>query len=265
MTSPAVIVSREGSVATLTLNRPEVGNAMDVSLVEALLCAVLEVEADEAVRAVVLTGAGRMFCAGGDVAAFASAGTATPALVKRLTASLHMAMARLSRAEKPVIVAVNGPAAGAGFGLAMMGDVVLCGRGARFAAAYEALGMSPDAGLTWLLPRLVGLRQAQRIVLTGARISADEAEKLGLVTQVVEDADLIGEAVAIAKRLAVLSASAFSHTRRLLLESLDAGFESHLEREAQSISHLSGALDGQEGISAFVAKRSPEFNRSRRN
>jgi 2-(1,2-epoxy-1,2-dihydrophenyl)acetyl-CoA isomerase len=260
-----LLIERDGPVGIIMLNRPSVGNALDVMLVDALLAAVLEVDADPNMRAVVLTGVGNVFCAGGDVAAFGAAGAAAPALIKRLTAPLHAAIARLLRMEKPLVVAVNGAAAGAGFGLSLIGDVVLASRKARFSAAYDKIGLSPDAGLTWLLPRLVGLRQAQRLVLTGARVSAEEAFCLGLVSEIVEeDVDLLGVARDLARTLALSGLEAWRRSRELLLSSHETALETQLEREAQAIAACAGGREGQEGIASFLERREPDFATVRR-
>ena len=257
--SEPLLLERAGAVATITLNRPQVGNAIDVPMADALLAAALECEADEAVRCVVLTGAGAMFCAGGDVAGLQEAGERAPALIERLTAPLHMAIGRMSRMNKPLVTAINGAAAGAGLGLAIMGDLVLASRSARFAVAYGAIGLSPDAGATWLLPKLVGLRQAQRLALSGEQIDAVEAERIGLISRAV-DADLLAaEATAAAERMARGSMGAFRRTRQLLLASFSHELETHLEREAEGISASAKDADGREGIAAFVEKRRPSF------
>ena len=164
----------DGVIATIRLHRPDAGNAIDVALAEALLAAVEKCGADAAVRSVILTGAGRMFCAGGDVQAFAAAGDAVGALIGRITSPLHRAIGQLAALSKSIVTAVNGAAAGAGLGLAMLGDVAIAGRSAKFAAGYVELGFTPDAGVSWLLPRLVGLREAQRLLFEGKRINADE-------------------------------------------------------------------------------------------
>ena len=164
-------VERLDRIATITLDRPDNGNAIDVGMAVALLEAALECADDRDVRCVILTGAGEMFCAGGDVKAF-SLSDDVGALIERITAPLHKAIARFARMDKPLITAINGAAAGAGFGLALLGDVAIAARSAKFAVAYGALGVSPDAGTSWLLPRLVGLRQAQRLALSAERIDA---------------------------------------------------------------------------------------------
>lgn len=253
-----VLVERNGAVATVTLNRPDQGNAIDVRLADTLLAAAEDCASDASVRAVILTGAGAMFCAGGDVACFVAAGDGVPALIHRLTAPLHAAIVRLYRMDKPLITAVNGAAAGAGLGLAILGDVALAARSAKFATAYGALGLTPDAGTSWLLPRLVGLRQAQRLAL-GARIDAAEAVRIGLVGEVVDDDTLIATARAAAERLTALSGPAVRATRALLAEGLTSGLADHLDREARGIAAAAAHAHGREGIAAFAARRSPLF------
>lgn len=252
-------VRRDGSIAVLTLDRSASGNAIDRDLAAALLDAVLTLDSDVAVRAVILTGRGRFFCTGGDVRSFLAARDAGQA-IEAITAPLHMAVARLMRLAKPLIVSVNGPAAGAGVALALLGDAVLAACSARFTAAYGAIGLSPDAGTSWLLPRLIGLRHAQRLALLGETIDAEEALALGLVTRVIADDDLSSETIALARKLATGSMSAFRRTRRLLLDSFDRSLEAQLEREAESIAAAAREADGREGIGAFLAKRPPTFD-----
>lgn len=240
------------------MNRPGQGNAIDVAMADALLAATLSCAADRSVRCVVLTGAGRLFCGGGDIKAFGASVDAGPA-IEQITARLHAAIARLVRMEKPLLIVVNGAAAGAGFGLAVLGDVVLAAKSAKFAVAYGNLGVSPDAGTSWLLPRLVGLRQAQRLALTGERIDAVEAQRIGLISRVVDDAELSSIAAATAEELAQLSGPAVRRTRSLLYAAFANGFETQLEREAESIAAAAREPDGREGIAAFLAKRKPQF------
>ena len=185
--SDTVLFARAGAVATLTLNRPKAGNAINLELARALMERAIVCDEDESIRCVVLTGAGRMFCAGGDVTDFATAGEGTGALFKNLTAYLHMAVSRLARMRKPLLTAINGPAAGAGLSLAILGDLALAARSAHFTVAYPAIGLSPDGASTWLLPRLVGLRRAQELMLLNKRVGADEAAAMGLITRCVEE------------------------------------------------------------------------------
>ncbi|MBB5747573.1 enoyl-CoA hydratase/isomerase family protein [Brevundimonas variabilis] len=255
----AVGVEVRDRVAILTLSREHAGNAIDQEMADGLLEAAQTCETDERVRAVLLTGQGRSFCVGGDVKAFAAAGSGAPELVRKLTGSLHAAMALLARMDKPLVTAVNGAAAGAGFGLAILGDVALAARSAKFAMAYGAIGLTPDAGATWLLPRLVGFRMAQELALTGTRIDATEAERIGLITRAVDDESLLVEARSLATKLAHSPRRAFAHTRALLHQSSSNDFETQLALEAAGIAYAIGQPEGQEGISAFVARRPPDF------
>lgn len=259
MSDLPLLFERDGGVVRLTLNRPTQGNAINTPLARALMEAAIECDEDPAVRVVILTGAGRFFCAGGDIEAFSQAGDRTPHLLKELTAYLHMAVSRLARMPKPLVTAVNGAAAGAGLSLAMLGDVTLAARSAKFASAYAGIGLPPDGGATWLLPRLVGLRQAQEIMLTGRRYSAEEAAQAGLITRVVDDAVLAVEADQVVQRLSASATRALGRTRNLLLASYGATLEDQMEREARAIAESGRDLEHQEGVSAFLARRAPSF------
>jgi len=245
-------------IARITLARPDVGNAIDLPLARALLSAAIACETDAAIRCVVLTGHGRLFCAGGDVAAMREAGDKLPLMLTELIAVFHAAVSRLARMPKPLLVLVNGPAAGAGFSLAMLGDVVLSSRSAHYTAAYGAIGLTADGGLSWLLPRLVGLRKAQEIILTNRRIKAEDAEAIGLVTRTVDDDALIDEGNAAATALANAPVAALGAARALLKESYESGLETQLDRELRSMA-VAADLEAREGLAAFFAKRPPVF------
>jgi len=158
-----------------------------------------------------------------------------------------------------LLVLVNGPAAGAGLSLAISGDVVLATRSAHFTAAYGAIGLTPDGGMSWVLPRLVGLRKAQEIILTNRRIKGDEAEAIGLVTRLVEDEQLMAEGRAMAAALAGSAVAAVGAARALLQESFSTGYETQLEREARAISAAGASVECREGLAAFFTKRPPDF------
>lgn len=262
--TPPILLDRDGAVARITLNRPDVGNALDIPMARALLEAAITVDEDDGVRCVVLTGAGKLFCAGGDVGAFAGAGSKLPAFLKEITAYLHTAQQRFARMDKPLVTAINGSVAGAGVGLAILGDIALASPKTSFTLAYTGLGLSPDAGATWLLPRLIGMRQAQELCLRNRRVGAEEAAALGLVTRVV-DGDLNAEAMGIAHELADAATSALGATRRLLLDSATASFDAQLDAEARSIAALSRTPEGKEGVAAFAEKRAPDFTGVRPN
>ena len=257
----SVLLAREGGVARITLNRPDVGNALDIPMARALMEAAIACDEDDQVRCVLLTGAGRLFCAGGDLAGFAAAGDRLPAFLKEITAYVHSAVARLMRMDKPVVTAINGAAAGVGVGLAILGDIALADSKASFVLAYAGIGLSPDGGATWLLPRLVGMRRAQELCLLNRRVGADEAAAIGLVTRVAAEGALIDEAMAVASGLADGATPALGRTRRLLLDSAGATLETQLDSESRSIAALARTAQGKEGIAAFLAKRTPDFTK----
>lgn len=255
----SILLERDGAVARITLNRPDVGNALDVSMSRALMEAVIAVEEDDSVRCVLITGNGRLFCAGGDVAAFSRAGDALPSFLKEITAYLHNAVSRLARMEKPVVTAINGAAAGAGIGLALVGDIAIADPRAGFALAYTGIGVSPDGGSTWLLPRLVGLRRAQELCLRNRKVGAAEAVEIGMITRVAAEGEVLNEAAALAQELAGSATVALGATRRLLLDGAVNSLETQLDAESRSIAALARTADGKEGIASFLEKRPAKF------
>ena len=234
MTDPVQLKIAEG-IATIRLNRPEVGNAIDAHLAKALLDAVACCDFDPAVRCVVLTGTAKMFCAGGDVQAFATAGEGVRELIEAITTPLHDAIVRLTRMPKLIITMINGAAAGAGLGLALLGDIAVAAQSAKFSAGYGGLGFSPDAGVSWLLPKLVGLRKAQQMLIGGERIDAREAERIGLVSLTVDDAELNEVAISLANRMALQSGDALRTTRNLMYRGYHTDLSEHLANEAMFI------------------------------
>lgn len=260
MTEPVRLTCEDG-IATILLNRPEVGNALDVSAANALRDAIEHAAADEAIRCVVMTGAGRMFCVGGDVAAMASAGEggARADFLDQLVSAYHEAVVPLFEMNKPLVTLVNGPAAGAGFSLAMSGDVVIAARSASFFAAYGAVGLTVDGAMSWLLPRIVGMRQAQRLILLNEKISAEEAEQLGLLTRLVDDEALMGEGMNLARRLKSGSMASIGGARTLLRQSFETGVREQLEAERASMVSAAITPECAEGVAAFVEKRRANF------
>lgn len=254
-----VLLEISDGIATIVLDRPDVGNAFDLPTAQRLHAVVQQCADDPQVRCVVLTGAGRMFCVGGDVAAMAAAGEDGPAFLGTLIDAFHTALLALVRLEKPLVTLVNGPAAGAGVSLAIAGDAVLAGSSASFLAAYGAVGLTADGGMSWFLPRLVGLRQAQRIILLGEAIAAPEAVAMGLATRLVDDADLAAEGRKLAARLAVGSLPAYAGARALLRTSLETPLEAQLAKEQTSMVAASQTREHAEGLAAFLARRKPDF------
>lgn len=259
MAYQALAFDRADGLGQITLNRPEAVNAIDLTLARELLDATVRCDHDDDVRAVLLTGRGKMFCAGGDLHAMARQGDRLPAGLKELTTYLHAAIASMVRMEKPLVVAVNGAAAGAGMSLAACGDIVIAAESATFTMAYTAAGLVPDGSSTWSLPRLIGLRRTQELVLTNRRLTAQEALDWGLVTAVAPDGAVMEEALARAQVLAQGPTRAFGIAKRLLAESFTNGLETQMEMEGRAIAQAAATADGREGIAAFLEKRRPRF------
>jgi 2-(1,2-epoxy-1,2-dihydrophenyl)acetyl-CoA isomerase len=259
MNEQPVLFNQSGSIARVTLNRPTQGNALDMQMARDLSSVALRCDTDASIRCVVLTGAGRMFCAGGDLAVFSSAGNQIPALLSELAGWLHSALVRLTRMQKPLLVLVNGPAAGAGLSLSLLGDVVIAAKSAHFTSAYTGIGLTPDGGLTWTLPRLVGIRTAQEMILTNRRIGSAEAQSNGLITRVVDDDVLALEGDKMAATLSQSATKALGMARSLILQGFHTSFETQLEAEARSIASAGRDAESIEGIAAFMAKRPPQF------
>jgi 2-(1,2-epoxy-1,2-dihydrophenyl)acetyl-CoA isomerase len=258
MSAPTVQLETRGAVALVTLNRPESANTLNLQMAMDLLAAALACARNAAVRAVVLSGAGRNFCFGGDLRAMASRDTAGDDYIRELTTYLHAAIAHFTRMDAPVIAAVNGSAAGAGVGLVAMADLAVCARGAKFNLAYTNAGLTPDGGTSFLLPRILGARRTMELLLLNRTLSAAEALDWGLVNEVVEDTELPGRALALAEQLAHGASRAFGATKRLIAASLGA-FESQMILESETIAAHAVSAEGTEGISAFLEKRKPQF------
>jgi 2-(1,2-epoxy-1,2-dihydrophenyl)acetyl-CoA isomerase len=249
---------RDG-VAHLTLNRPQAANSITVELARDLMYAALRCDEDAAVRAVLLSGAGAMFCGGGDLKTFAGKGADLPHYLKEVTTYLHAAVSRLTRMDAPVIAAVHGSAAGAGLSLVCAADLVLAADGAKFTVAYTRAGLTPDGSSTYFLSRIVGLRRALELTLTNRLLSAAEAMQLGIVTRVVPAERLLDEARALAAELAAGPTRAFGASKRLLHAGWSGTLETQMELETRAIADIARGADAHEGIAAFVAKRPAKF------
>ena len=246
-------------VATVTLNRPENMNAMSPKMGAELHEAALAIDADPKIRAVVLTGAGKVFCAGGDLGEFAQAGEGARTLLMKMTGDLHLALSRLARNAAPVIAAVNGTAAGAGFSLLMAADLAIAAESAVMTMAYTNAGLSPDGSSTYYMPRKIGDRRARELMLTNRVLSAAEALDWGVVNQVVADDEVLSAATKLATKLANGPTQAFGQVKSLLDGSFDHSLETQMELEARGIAAMIDTADGQEGLHAFLHKRKPEF------
>jgi len=246
-------------VRTITLDRPDKLNAVNGALASSLSAALADAAADDAARVVVITGAGRGFCAGLDLSEPPTLPSATRAERLDPFAWIGTWVKRLVECEKPVIAAVNGVAAGAGFGLALACDIRLVAEGAKLTSGYVRRGLSPDAGVTYFLPRHVGLARAADILLTGRDVDAAEAERIGLAAQVVPDAAFHDLVAAYATQLASGAPVAHALTKRLLLRSFDTSLDAALRDELVHIRQCFGTRDVGEAIAAFREKRMPSF------
>jgi 2-(1,2-epoxy-1,2-dihydrophenyl)acetyl-CoA isomerase len=259
MNFETLILDRRDGVATITLNRPDAFNALNLQLGRDLFHAALEVDEDPGVRCVVITGAGKAFCAGGDVKDFADNLPRIGVLIKELTTYLHGAVSRLCRSDKPVIMAVNGVAAGGGLSFALSGDLVIAAESARLTLAYARIAATPDGSSSYFLPRLVGLRRAMELYFTNRVLSAREAFEWGLVTRVVPDAELKGAVDALARELAQGPSKAFGAAKRLFHQSTWESLETQMELEAQAIALSGHTEDFASGVTAFANKKTPVF------
>ncbi len=254
--SDSVLLHRDGPVVRLTLNRPEVLNALDIGMAHAFLTACRDVATAPGVRVVVLRGAGRSFMAGGDVAAM----LADPrGVAGELIATMHEALCVLAEGSATVLAALHGPVAGAGLSLALAADLSIAASNASFNLAYAKIGASCDLGASWALPRIVGLRKAMEIALLNDNLGAQEALTLGIVNRVVAPDELEVATAEWAQRLAAGPAIAQSQLRSLLRGSFDRGFREQLDAEQQAFLHCAGTEDFLEGAAAFLSKRAPVF------
>jgi len=260
MSDPLILSSQTGSVRALTLNRPQALNSLNSAMLQALLDELDRIAGDATVRCVVLTGAGRAFCAGQDLADPLVAPDAAPkdlgVMIERFYQPL---VGRIRSMPTPVVAAVNGVAAGAGANIALNCDIVVAARGASFIQAFSKIGLAPDTGGTWLLPRLVGRANALGLTLLGDKLSAEDAQRMGLIWKCVDDASLPDEAHAIAQRLAAMPTQALVATRRALDSAQLLSMEAALTAEMALQRELGFAHDYNEGVAAFIAKRTPAF------
>ncbi|MEX2547769.1 MAG: enoyl-CoA hydratase-related protein [Chloroflexota bacterium] len=255
--SDTVLRAVYDGVLTLTLNRPDALNSFTVEMKEALLAALKEAGRDKEVRAIVLTGAGRAFSAGQDLKERQAPGISD--LGTELRVRYNPIILAMRRLEKPIIGAVNGVAAGAGISVALACDIVIAAEGATFIEAFSRVGLVPDTGSTWFLPRLVGLHRAAEMMFTGDPVDAATAERIGLVNRAVPADRLMAEANALAARLAKSAPIALALAKRALNRAYEMDLEQALGYEAQLQSIAGRSNDHKEGVAAFVEKRAPNF------
>jgi len=260
MIQSTVLVEVADGVATITLNRPDKLNAVNEAMHRELAQAFDRIEADAAIRAVLLTGAGRGFCAGQDLGdRMVGAGDAPPDLGDTLERTYNPLIRRICRLERPVVCAVNGVAAGAGANLALNCDLVLAARSAQFIEPFCKLGLVPDAGGTYILPRLVGSARARGLALLGEPLAAERAEAWGLIWRVVDDDRLMAEATSLARHLATQATEGLGLIKRAFLASATNSLDAQLDLERDLQREAGRTEDYREGVAAFMAKRRPTF------
>jgi len=247
------------NVGRITLNRPETGNVLNLQMANELMEVALRCDEEPQVRAILLTGAGKNFCLGGDLKSFAAQGENMAYHLKEVTGGFHIAVARLTRSKAPVVAAVQGAAAGGGLSLMCACDLVLAAESAKFTVAYTKIGLTPDGSGSYFLPRLVGLKRALELTLTNRMFSAHEAAHWGIVTRVVPDAELMAQAEALAVQMAAGPTMAFGAAKRLLHSGWTEPLETQMELESRSIADMGRTSDAREGIGAFLAKRQPTY------
>jgi 2-(1,2-epoxy-1,2-dihydrophenyl)acetyl-CoA isomerase len=256
-----IAVGSEADVLTITLNRPDKLNAMTGVMSDELVDVFTSVRDDDGVRALVVTGAGRGFCAGQDLTEFEEAYRAgeRPDIREHLARSYHRLIPVVVETPKPVIAAVNGVAAGAGVSMAAACDIRIAGQDARFTQAFVKIGLVPDSGGTWLLPRIVGYARALELSITGEVLDAAAALEIGLVNRVVPGDDLEGEVSELAARLAAMPTAAIAETKALLRGAQGLDLEEALAAEADAQARMGQTDDHLEGVMAFAEKREPRF------
>ncbi|MGJ7504884.1 enoyl-CoA hydratase-related protein [Variovorax sp. ZT5P49] len=248
----------EEGVGRIVLKRPERANALGSANGRALVQAIDEV-LERKPRAILLTGEGRVFCAGGAIDEFVAAGEALPELVNEMLNSLHPALLRLSNNPAPLVVAVNGAVGGAGVGLALCGDFVLAAESMKLRTGYAAIGLSPDAGASYFLARRVGPVRAQQLLVLSDAIDSQRCLAWGAVDALHPDAELAAAAEALVTRLAHGASGSFAAIKRLCAGAPGRPFEEHLALEQKLLRERAGSADAREGVAAFVDKRAPRF------
>ena len=252
-------LSVEDGLARLTLKNGAKGNPLGPTMGRELRDAAILLDEIRDLRAVLLTAEGKNFCVGGDLGVFAGAGDLSSA-VKAMTADYHSAISKLLRMDAPIVTAVQGACAGAGVALAALGDLVVGAASSHYTIAYTAIGFSPDGASSFVLPRLIGVRRFQELALTNRRVPAEEAARIGLITEVAADEAARPRAEELVRSLAAGPTRAFAATRRLLLSTFETSLETQLEWEARLLSEQCRTDDVAEGVRAALERRPPSFH-----
>lgn len=254
-----IIFEKDAGVATIALNRPKVLNAFDGKMHEEMRAALDEVAGDDEVRAVVLRGEGRGFSAGADLAQIIEGSDGDPDLGAYLRDTYSRLVTRITSIEKPVIASLHGPVYGAGLGVALACDLRVAAESAKFSVAFIKIGLMPDAGVSFFLPRIVGLGRAMEMSMLGEPVGAEEAHRIGLVNKLVSDDDLAEETSALAGRLAALPTRALGKIKHSLYASFESDLATALETEAEGQTFCGYTNDHREGVAAFFEKREAKF------
>jgi 2-(1,2-epoxy-1,2-dihydrophenyl)acetyl-CoA isomerase len=255
-----VLLELDGAIARLRLNRPEAANGLHVPMLKALYEALMVCHGEPRLRALVLSGEGKHFCAGGDVKTFASKGKGLPDYLREATSWLQVCSSALIRLPAPVVTIVQGFAAGGGgLGLVCASDIVIAGESAKFMSGATRVGMAPDGGSTVTLGRIVGHRKAMEIVLLNPTILAPEALEIGLITRMVADDQLETAGLELAAELAAGPTLAYAESKRLLWDGLGRGVDAAFPDEARTVSALSGTDDSLEGLASVIERRDPVY------
>jgi len=256
-----VTLETHDAVLALTFNNPATLNALDAKMAEELREALLyAADPQQRFRCLLLTGAGRAFCSGGSLGMMGGTGENTDHHEVRLATHHHLFMKMLRDLPYPVITAVNGPAVGLGFAYALAGDLIVAAKSAYFLAAFRNLGVTPDGGLSWTLPRLVGWARARELLLLGNRLSADHALDWGLINRVYDDETFREEALQLAREIAAGPTAALGRIRRLAWDSWEQGFDEQLDDEELLQLEAFATADAREGVMAMLEKRKPDFS-----
>ena len=253
-----ITLEQSGPITRITLNRPDAANGMNHTMTRELADAAKRCDTD-ATKVVVLTGSGRFFCAGGDLKSFANAPNRGQH-IKGVADDLHRAISTFARMDAVLITTVNGTAAGAGFSIAVTGDIVLAAESATFTMTYTRVGLSPDGSSSYFLPRLIGITKTKELMLTNRTLSAQEASQWGLVTEVLPDDQLAARADELADQMASTASGSNGAIKALMLSTFSSGLEVQMEFESRVIADRAESADGREGVDAFMAKRKPEFS-----
>ena len=257
-----ILFEQRGTIGTLTFNRPAVFNAMNDELILGMRDLTAELMTSTTLRALIIKGAGKAFVAGGDVGLFYQRRDVIADEVKPLGDALHAGIINIRKLPFPVIAQIHGAVAGAGLSVALACDFAIADESASFTTAYSKIGLSPDGGSTFFLPRIVGMKKAAELVMLSDALNAAQALELGLVNKVVAPDQLEAETLKLAERLARGATQAFARAKRLITQSFDTPLAQHLDDEIACFEECARTADFKEGVTAFVEKRKPEFTGS---